>query len=227
MSIEEIEHNFRLVKGSRINASFALRTVKTSNLCISLFNHTKEGNIFNICRQSVYMRCIVEVRKILEPASSDKKANLYFIINQVYQNREIFAQKHYDDDLNMPTNWFNDEPAEYEFGYKERRESRAENEKQHCIETIELVYNRWNKLWKLLGESEAFSFIRTARDHLVHSMSATDIYMPPMNKVQKLLNIILWFIRKLDYIINNSSSNYKNLDNEAETIAEQFWEHMN
>ena len=78
-----------------------------------------------------------------------------------------------------------------------------------------------------MGKSEAFNFIRTVRDNLVHRMSATDIYMPPMNKVQKLLNIILWFIRKLDYIINNSSSNYKNLDNEAETIAEQFWEHMN
>ena len=91
MIIEEIEHNFKLVKYSRINASFALRTVKTSNLCIPLFVHTKEGNIFNICRQSVYMRCIVEVRKILEPASSDKKANLCFIINKVYQNRDIFS----------------------------------------------------------------------------------------------------------------------------------------
>ena len=212
MDIEEIEHNFRLVKSNRINASFALRTVKTSNLCIPLFNNTKEGNIFNICRQSVYMRCIVEVRKILEPASSGKKANLCFIINKVYQNRDIFAQKHYDDDLNMPTNWFNDELAEYE--------------KKHCIDTIELVYNRWNKLWKLMGENEAFNFIRTARDNLVHSMSVANIYMPPMDKVQKLLNIILWFIRKLDYIINNCSSNYRDLDNQAEEIATHFWEHM-
>ena len=212
MDIEEIEHNFRLVKSNRINASFALRTVKTSNLCIPLFNNTKEGNIFNICRQSVYMRCIVEVRKILEPASSGKKANLCFIINKVYQNRDIFAQKHYDDDLNMPTNWFNDELAEYE--------------KKHCIDTIELVYNRWNKLWKLMGENEAFNFIRTARDNLVHSMSVANIYMPPMDKVQKLLNIILWFIRKLDYIINNCSSNYRDLDNQAEEIATHFWENM-
>ena len=130
---EIIKSNFETLKKNRINASFALSTVKTSNLCISLFNHTKEGNIFNICRQSVYMRCIVEVRKILEPASSDKKANLCFIINKVYQNRDIFAQKNYDDDLNMPTNWFNDELAEYEFGYKEYRESLAEDEKNTVL----------------------------------------------------------------------------------------------
>ena len=73
MDIKEIEHNFKLVKNNRINASFALRIVKTSNLCIPLFNNTKEGNVFNICRQSVYMRCIVEVRKILEPHLLIKK----------------------------------------------------------------------------------------------------------------------------------------------------------
>ena len=44
--------------------------------------------------------------------------------------------------------------------------------------------------------------------------------------MQKLLNLILWFIKKLDFIIYNTSSNPEELDKEAELIAYKFWNYM-
>lgn len=54
----------------------------------------------------------------------------------------------------------------------------------------------------------------------------TNIFMLPINKMQKLLNLILWFIKKLDFIIYNTSSNPEELDKEAELIAYKFWNYM-
>lgn len=216
---EIIKSNFETLKKNRINASFALSTVKTSNLCISIFNNTKEGNIFNICRQSIYMRCIVDIRKILEPHSSEKTANLQYVIEKMYQNKELFGKQHYNDTLEMYNKGKADELSAY-------RCEMAQLESNRCLKRIELVNHRWNKFWKLLSESASFQFIRDSRDHLVHSLNATNIFMPPMYKVEKILNIILWFIKQLDYIIYNSSSNYDELDKQAERVALNFWSYM-
>ncbi len=63
-------------------------------------------------------------------------------------------------------------------------------------------------------------------DILVHSFGKAKITMPPFEKVQKLLNIVLWFVKKLEYIINNASSNFDEFDNEVETVVREFWQHV-
>jgi hypothetical protein len=91
-NIKNIENNFNQVKINRLVASWALLTLTTSNICVSIFNKTKEGNIFNICRESVYLRCIIETRKILEPNKADKTANLDLLSGK-YTAIKIFLFK--------------------------------------------------------------------------------------------------------------------------------------
>lgn len=228
MDIEVLENNFNLVKKNRLIASWALLSVTTSNICVPIFNQTKEGNIFNICREAVYLRCLIETRKILEPNTKDKTANLDYIIKQIYDNKDFFIQKHYHDSISMEQHWCG---SSEEFAFikkyiEERKREEAQKAQQRCLDVIELVNHRWYKLWKLLGNSSAFRFLKEKRDLCVHSIMTADISMPPINKMQKLLNLILWFIKKLDFIIYNTSSNYEELDKEAELVAYKFWNYM-
>lgn len=228
MDIEVLENNFNLVKKNRLIASWALLSVTTSNICVPIFNQTKEGNIFNICRESVYLRCLIETRKTLEPNTKDKTVNLDYIIKQVYNNKDFFIQKHYNDSISIERHWCGS-PEEFAFikeYIEERKLEEAQKAQQHCLDIIELVNHRWHKLWEFLGNSPAFMFLKEKRDICVHSIKTTDISMPPINKMEKLLNLILWFVKKLDFIIYNTSSNPKELDNEAEKVANKFWQHI-
>lgn len=227
-NIKNIEDNFNQVKINRLVASWALLTLTTSNVCVSIFNKTKEGNIFNICRESVYLRCIIETRKILEPNKADKTANLDYIIGQVYNNKDFFIQKHYNDSISIERHWCSSsEEFAYIEEYMEKRKlENAQEAQQRCLEVIELVRHRWCKLWTFLGNSPAFMFLKEKRNLCVHSIMTTNIFMPPINKMQKLLNLILWFIKKLDFIIYNTSSNLEELDKEAEFVAYKFWNYM-
>lgn len=226
--IKILEDNFNQVKNNRIIAFWALLSVTTSNICVPIFNQTKEGNIFNICRESIYLRCIIETRKILEPNKADKTINLAYVINQVYNNKDYFIKKHHKDSISRERHWCgtSEEPVFVKKIIEKRKLEDAREAQQRCFDAIELVKHRWDKLWILMSNNSAFTFLKQKRDICVYSIKTADISMPPINKMKKLLNLILWFIKKLDFIIYNTSSNPEELDNEAEEVANKFWQHM-
>ena len=225
--IKELKEIFNLVKSRYLTAILALKTVKASNTCVELFNNTTEGNIFNICRQSSYLRCIVEVRRILEPSSKDKVANLKYLIEQTYKNKEYFAQEHYNIRLTPDVSWVGEvtpeRNPELSNFFDDTIKYMANEEKMKCLEKMELINHRWECFWELLRVNKDFSFIRDTRDELVHSFNIVTVKAAPMNKMQKMMNLILWFIKKLDYIINDTSSHYEYLNEQAENIALNFW----
>lgn len=229
--IKTLKEIFDLVKKRYLTAILALKTVKASNMCVELFNNTTEGNIFNICRQSAYLRCIVEVRRILEPSSRDKVANLKYLIEQTYKNKELFAHEHYDrrltpDDILWVGEITPEKNPELSSFFDENVEYMANEEKMKCLEKMELIHHRWECFWKLLSANNDFSFIRDTRDELVHSFNIVTVKAAPMDKTQKMMNLILWFITKLDYIINDTSSHYEHLNEQAENMALNFWKKM-
>lgn len=226
--IEILKDNFSQIKINRIVASWALLSVNTSNICVSIFNQTKEGNIFNICRESLYLRCIIETRKILEPYKAGKTINLDYVIKQVYKNKDYFIKEHYNDCISIKHCWCgsSEEPIFVKEYIEERNLKKAKEAQHQCLHTIELVKRRWDQLWGLMSHNSAFTFLREKRDICVHSIKATNISMPPVNKMRKLLNLIIWFIKKLDFIIHNTSSNPEELDDRAEEVAIKFWKHI-
>lgn len=128
MDIEKLKQNFDILKKYRVYCSLAIHTLETSDITISLFDNTKEGNIFNFCRDALYLKCIVEIRKILEPSHKDKTANLDYIIKNIYNNKEVFAQKHYDD-------WMIDTNSTDSF--KRLKEKKALDDREECIRQID------------------------------------------------------------------------------------------
>ena len=188
----------------------------------------KQKKVFNICRESVYLRYFIETRIILEPNKADKTANLDYIIVQVYSNKDFFIQKHYNDSISIERHWCgsSEEFTSIKEYIEKCKLENAQKAQQRCLEVIELVRHRWCKLWTFLGNSPAFMFLKEKRNLCVHSIMTTNIFMPQINKMQKLLNLILWFIKKLDFIIYNTSSNPEELDKEAELVAYKFWSYM-
>ena len=227
MEIEEIEACFEQVKHSMFLAVVALETVKASNACVSIFNGTKEGNIFNICRESVYLRCIIETRKILEHKKQDKIANLDSIIKEVDNNKKYYAEKHYQNNLEMELSWVENPYPEHEEKLRlfeeVCQETDAEEEKENFYKKIEELKSEWNKFWVDLTKSNP---IKDNRDTLVHSFRRAEITMLPMNEVENLLNKIKWFVVQLEYIINDTSAHYDTLYKQSNEIAQLFWQHI-
>ena len=218
MDIEEIKRNFDNVKKYTLCAELALETVKGSNACVSIFNNTKEGNIFNMCRESLYLRCIVEVRRILEPFNGEKRSNLNFLIKSIFDNKEYFIEEHYQSSIQQEYNG-NEEIESLFYGI-------PEEEKQNCSNQIDIIQAKWEKLWEMLSAGKSLSFIREKRDIMVHSIDVTGISAPPMYKMQKIISIINWFIKKLEYIINNTATSKYLLHRQIKDISKNFWSHM-
>ena len=150
------------------------------------------------------------MRRILEPSSRDKVANLKYLIEQTYKNKELFAHEHYDrrltpDDILWVGEITPEKNPELSSFFDENIEYMANEEKMKCLEKMELIHHRWECFWKLLSANNDFSFIRDTRDELVHSFNIVTVKAAPMDKTQKMMNLILWFITKLDYIINDNS----------------------
>ena len=229
-NINTLKEIFDLVKSRYFTAILALKTIKTSNVCIEVFNKTKEGNIFNICRQSAYLRCIIEVRRILENTSKEKVANLKYLIEQMYENKEYFAQEHYDRRLIQDISWVGEitpeKKTELSSFFDASIKYMADEEKVKCLEKIELTNHRWKCFWNLLSKNSDFSFVKDIRDELVHSFNTVTIEAASIDKMQKMMNLILWFIKKLDYIINDTSSHYDDLNRQVEATALKFWKKM-
>ena len=218
MDIEEIKRNFDNVKKYALCAELALEAVKQSNACVPIFVKTKEGNVFNICRESLYLRCIVEVRRILEPFNRDKRSNLSFLIQSIFNNKEYFIEEHYQSSIQEECNG-NEEIKSLFYDI-------AEEEKQNCSNKIDIIQAKWNKIWEMQSEGKSLYFVREKRDIMVHSIDVTNIYAPPMYKMQKIISIINWFIKKLEYIINNTATSKYLLHKQIKDISKNFWSHM-
>lgn len=218
MDIEEIKRNFDNVKKYALCAELALEAVKQSNVCVPIFDKTKEGNVFNICRESLYLRCIVEVRRILEPFNRDKRSNLSFLIQSIFNNKEYFIEEHYQSSIQEECNG-NEEIKSLFYDI-------AEEEKQNCSNKIDIIQAKWNKIWEMQSEGKSLYFVREKRDIMVHSIDVTNIYAPPMYKMQKIISIINWFIKKLEYIINNTATSKYLLHKQIKDISKNFWSHM-
>ncbi len=224
--IKKIEECFRITKQYRLQVSFSLQTIITSEHCLPIFNNTKEGNIFQTCLNSLYLNCIINIRKILEPNKNDKKSNLDFLINTVYRNKDFFAQKHYDADYNEPRYSMNiyEEKGIYapleldEF----KRHELAELYREKCLKEIEKIKHRWDKFWNAkLGN--ACRSLQEYRDNLVHSFKIYPVYLPSSDKLRRYLSVINYFLGSLEFIIMNSSSNTHELDTEINIVASNFW----
>ena len=253
MDIEEIKRNFDNVKKYTLCAELALEAVKQSNACVPIFDKTKEGNVFNICRESLYLRCIVEVRRILEPFNRDKRSNLSFLIQSIFNNKEYFIEEHYRFAMQQEHN--GNEEIEFLFcdiveeekqhcsnqidiiqeKWNKIREMQsevgslydiAEEEKQHCSNQIDIIQAKWNKIWKMQSEGRSLYFVREKRNIMIHSIDVTNVYAPPMYKMQKIISIINWFIKKLEYIINNTATSKYLLHRQIKDISKNFWSHM-
>ena len=222
--IDELKNNFNLMNSFRRNSLFCLETYMSSNVCVTKLNNTIEANIFNLIRQSLYMRAIIELRKILEPQNHNKNANLSSIINYINNNKDVFAKQHYVVDLNIGSICIEDIDQEF---YKKFREYSAYESKEKCLKTISLLKGRWNKYWHYLSNSDSFKIIRENRDYLVHSYSNTVESFPSINKIKKVLRITTWFIKKIDYIINNCSFSYDTELEKVRYISTEYWDLIN
>lgn len=151
MDIEEIKRNFDNVKKYALCAELALEAVKQSNACVPIFDKTKEGNVFNICRESLYLRCIVEVRRILEPFNRDKRSNLSFLIQSIFNNKEYFIEEHYQSSIQEECNG-NEEIKSLFYDI-------AEEEKQNCSNKIDIIQAKWNKIWEMQSEGKSLYFV--------------------------------------------------------------------
>ncbi len=226
LNIKEIEECFHIVTQHRLQITFSLQTILTSEYCIPIFNNTKEGNIFQTCLNSLYLNCIVNIRKILEPNKGKKKSNLDFLINTVYRNKDFFAQKHYDADYNKPRHSMDiyEEKGTYvpleldEF----KKCELAEPCREKCLKEIEKVNNKWDRYWNAQLGNWCFS-LQKYRDNLVHSFKEYPVYLPSTDKLRRYLSVINWFLGRLEFIIMNSSSNRYELDQDIKTVASNFW----
>lgn len=218
MDIEEIKRNFDNVKRYALCAELALETVKQSNACVPIFNNTKEGNIFNICRESLYLRCIIEVRRILEPFNREKRSNLSFLIQSISGNKEYFIEKHCEFSIQQEHHGHED--------IKSLLNDIIEEKKQNCSNQIDIIQAKWNKIWKMQSEGRSLYFVREKRNIMIHSIDVTGISAPPMYKMQKIISIINWFIKKLEYIINNTATSKYLLHRQIKDISKNFWSHM-
>ena len=79
-------------------------------------------------------------------------------------------------------------------------------------------------MYNLLEKDKAFAFIRKNRNDLVHSFGKTKITYYPTRNIKRIFNIVTSFIEKLDYIIENSHYNHKELDEQINEIALKFWQ---
>lgn len=221
--IEKIEKCFRIVEKYRLHASFSLETIRTSEICIHLLNNTKEGNIFQTCLNGLYLNCIVNIRKILEPNKNGKKCNLDFLINTIYENKDFFAKRHYDSDYNKERHSMSDyeakgclvlidcnETIKHEF---------AERCREKCLNEIENVKRQWDNF----KDSNDRNTLKICRDNLVHSFDIYPIDLPNTNDLERVLRIITDFISCLEFIIMNSSSNTDELDKEINRVSTNFW----
>jgi hypothetical protein len=96
--------------------------------------------------------------------------------------------------------------------------------KEKCQKQIDLILKVWGIFWKRLGGE--YAFIRDNRDYLVHSMSETTTIFPSISKLYRILNISTWFLKKIDFIMNNTSYSYKHEKEQISNISKEFWSHI-
>ncbi len=231
MNSEDIKNYFKKVQKERRDIVYCLETILASNCCKKALDNTQEANIANLITFSLFSRAIINLRKILEPGAKDKVSNLSNIIKFIDNNKELLAEEHYQRTLSIEAININlDEGDEchddisFSKGIQKRD---AELDKQKCLDSINLLQKRWELLWRLLSDSESFRFLRDNRDYLVHSFSPTKVTYTSVNKIYKLYNVALWFIKKIDFILNNSSFNYKIEERQIKELAERFWTRIN
>ena len=82
----------------------------------------------------------------------------------------------------------------------------------------------WCFFWKQLDNK--YKFIRENRDFIVHSLSKEVTTLPSISKLYKVINIITWFMRKIDFIINNNAYGYQYEKEQFSNISEEFWSHI-
>ncbi|NCB50063.1 MAG: hypothetical protein EOM53_05255 [Alphaproteobacteria bacterium] len=231
MDIKKIEENLKEVNSNRITSFFALKTVINSNIALEKFNKTPEAHTFLLIKNSLWIRCIVELRKVLEPKGKVKTVNLQFLVNQVSENEDFFAKKHYEDYLKVPETYIrvtNGEdtllPVE---SFQKQREERAKDAEEKCRNDIHLLKKRWKCMWDLLGKKPSFSFLKDERDNLVHSLDEKGIKYYSIYKVGKLLNITKWFIKKLDFIVFNKDIPLMFSEKNLDDLSKSFWTKCN
>ncbi|MDD4520247.1 MAG: hypothetical protein PHI50_05170, partial [Alphaproteobacteria bacterium] len=211
-----------------ITSFFALKTVINSNIALEKFNKTPEAHTFLLIKNSLWVRCIVELRKVLEPKDKNKTVNLQFLVNQVSENEDFFAKKHYENYLSHMVKGDNGEetyfPAKF---FTKKPEERAKDAEEKCRNDIHLLKKRWKCMWDLLGENPSFSFLKDERDNLVHSLDEKGIKYYSIYKVGKLLNITEWFIKKLDFIVFNEDIPLMFSEKNLDDLSKSFWTKCN
>lgn len=221
-NIEEAIKCLNCVIDYRRNIVFMNEMILASNVCVDKLNKTYEANVFNFILSTLHARMVIELRKILEPSNRDKKNNVCSLIEFIKVNKEELLQRHFCDYLNMPVNFCDNQPAEIISEVLDQyMNERAKEASENCLKVIECILLRWDKIWKLLGKKEYK--IRSVRDVIVHSMSPENVNMPSLFKIKKMLYITTYFIRKIDFIINNCSSHYEFEEDELRKVSEKFW----
>lgn len=221
---EEIQRNFKLAMSFRQNAVFCLETMLSSKGYINVLNNTREANVFNLIGNCLYSKALIEIRKILEPSGKDKKANISSIIKYIEDNKAYFADKHYKDSLGAYITDDTNITSDIKDFIKKKNEEEALEAKDYCEKQIDLIIKMWYFFWKQLDNK--YKFIRENRDFIVHSLSKEVTTLPSISKLYKVINIITWFMRKIDFIINNNAYGYQYEKEQFSNISEEFWSHI-
>ena len=218
-----MQDNFKLAMTFRQNAVFCLETMLSSKGAVSVLNNTREANVFNLIGFCLYSKALIEIRKILEPSNKDKKANLDALIKYINSNKNDFIDKHYKASLGayIIEDNINDNIKEF---MKKKNEEEALKAKEYCKNRIDLITKMWCFFWKQLDNK--YKFIRENRDFIVHSLSKEVTTLPSISKLYKVINIITWFMRKIDFIINNNAYGYQYEKEQFSNISEVFWSHI-
>ena len=226
--IDEAKKCLTYVREYRQNIIFMRELILQSNECVEEFNNTHEGHAFNFILNTLHARMVVDLRKILEPSTGDKNNNIDSLVKFIRNNKEMLAQKHYDDFHNTPTQHFGsinpaNNPETKDF-FDNIKKKHARKEAKECSDKIDVTVKRWDKVWKLLGQ-KAFD-IKTARTTIVHSTILDDGMMPSLNKIKKLLYIATYFIKNINFIIDNTCYDFKSEQKVCQEIAETFWKRI-
>lgn len=219
-----MKNNFNLVMSWRQKAVFCLEIMLSSKNYVQILDNTKEANVFNVIGFSLYSKALIEIRKILEPSTKKKKANLPTLITYIKNNKDNFINQHYESALKRYINEDISDNHEMSDMLEHINKQEAMEAKEKCQQQINLVVKMWDVFWNKLGTE--YAFIRDNRDDLVHSFSITTTTFPSISKLYKVLNISTWFLKKIDFIMNNSSYGYKYEKEQLSNISKKFWSHV-
>ena len=218
--LKEMQDNFKLAMTFRQNAVFCLETMLSSKGSVSVLNNTREANVFNLIVFCLYSKALIEIRKILEPSNKDKKANLDALIKYINSNKNDFIDKHYKASLGayIIEDNINDNIKEF---MKKKNEEEALKAKEYCKNRIDLITKMWNIFWKRLDNQ--YKFIKENRDNIEHSLYQNVTKYPSISKLYRVLNISSWFLKEIDFIINNHSFGYETEKEQMSEISKIFW----